>query len=314
MSALQKAFSRREKIAKMISALDKMKEQGEITEDRYGEFKANYDGLLNDALTNLKEIRSKIKEQRDQIRAEIEELSREAKLVEIRGKTGEFNPQQVSKALTAIHTKRSNFQQHLTRYESQLEARSSTDLGGAVEVEINEKIEFQPEKQRDGQGLEDFFGDIKDKVKTLKESEMGQSLTKAVTHAREKVADVQLRSRQERLPVYTGDTLTMREDLKDSGTVTALSVIGLVFGLIGMLGSFIPCIGSLAFIIGVPATIVSGIALGIAYSQGAKRTFAIVALTISLIGVVISGVQYFSIVGAGKAAQDAIEQSLPRYR
>ena len=67
-------------------------------------------------------------------------------------------------------------------------------------------------------------------------------------------------------------------ELKDSGTVTALSVIGLVFGLVGMLGSFIPCIGSLAFYIGIPAAIVSGIALIIAHKQKAKRTFAIVAL------------------------------------
>ena len=35
----------------------------------------------------------------------------------------------------------------------------------------------------------------------------------------------------------------MTEEFKDSGTVTALFVIGLVFGLIGMLGSFIPCMG-----------------------------------------------------------------------
>jgi len=101
---------------------------------------------------------------------------------------------------------------------------------------------------------------------------------------------------------------TMSEGLKDSGTVTALAVIGLVFGLIGMLGSFIPCIGSLAFLIGIPAAILSGIAVGIAYSQGAKRTFAIVALTISLIGVVISGAQYFAIVGAGKKAADGLQQ------
>ncbi len=91
----------------------------------------------------------------------------------------------------------------------------------------------------------------------------------------------------------------MSDELKDSGTVTALSVIGLVFGLVGMLGSFIPCIGSLAFYIGIPAAIVSGIALIIAHKQKAKRTFAIVALTISLIGVVISGWQYFSIMSAG---------------
>jgi hypothetical protein len=92
-------------------------------------------------------------------------------------------------------------------------------------------------------------------------------------------------------------------ELKDSGTVTAMSVIGFVFGLIGMMGSFIPCIGSLAFYIGIPAALISAIGLFIAYSQQAKKTFAIVAVTISLIGVVISGWQYFSIISAGKNIQ-----------
>ena len=97
-------------------------------------------------------------------------------------------------------------------------------------------------------------------------------------------------------------------ELKDSGTVTAMSVIGFVFGLIGMMGSFIPCIGSLAFYIGIPAALVSAIALGIAYSQNAKKTFAVVAVTISLIGVVISGWQYFSIVSAGKNAERELKK------
>lgn len=100
----------------------------------------------------------------------------------------------------------------------------------------------------------------------------------------------------------------MSEEIKDSGTVTALSVIGLVFGLIGMLGSFIPCIGALAYYIGIPAAIISAIALGVAYSQNAKRTFAIVALTISLIGIVISGYQYFSIKSSGENARQQLQQ------
>ena len=102
----------------------------------------------------------------------------------------------------------------------------------------------------------------------------------------------------------------MADELKESGTVTALSVIGLVFGLIGMLGSFIPCLGALAFFVSIPAALASGIALAVAYSQKAKRTLAITALTISLIGTVISGLQYFSIAAAGAAAtQDLINAS-----
>ena len=104
----------------------------------------------------------------------------------------------------------------------------------------------------------------------------------------------------------------MTEELKESGIVTALSVVGLVFGMIGMFGSFIPCIGALAFFIGIPAALVSGIALWIAYVQKAKSTFAIVALTISLIGVVISGWQYFSITSAGELAKREIDKMYQR--
>jgi hypothetical protein len=105
-----------------------------------------------------------------------------------------------------------------------------------------------------------------------------------------------------------GSATTMGTELKDSGTVTAMSVVGFVFGLIGMLGSFIPCIGSVAFYIGIPAALISAIGLGVAYSQRAKKTFAIVAVTISLIGVVISGVQYFSIISAGNEAKRQLDK------
>ncbi|MBM4285700.1 MAG: DUF2207 domain-containing protein [Deltaproteobacteria bacterium] len=104
----------------------------------------------------------------------------------------------------------------------------------------------------------------------------------------------------------------MSEELKESGTVTAISVVGFVFGLIAMLGSFIPCVGAFAFFIGIPAAIISGIGLGIAYSQKAKRTFAIVALTISCIGVVVSGFQYLSIISAGESAKREMQRSLQR--
>lgn len=100
----------------------------------------------------------------------------------------------------------------------------------------------------------------------------------------------------------------MADELKESGAVTALSVVGFVFGLIGMMGSFIPCIGSFAFYISIPAAIISAIALGIAYSQKAKKTFAIIALTISLIGVVISGIQYYSIISVGKHINKEIKR------
>lgn len=104
----------------------------------------------------------------------------------------------------------------------------------------------------------------------------------------------------------------MAEELNDSGAVVVLSVIGLVFGLIGMLGSFIPCLGSLAFFVGVPAAMASGAAIVVAYSQRAKRNLAFAALTVSLIGVVISGLQFFSISAAAGAAAEELRQAQQR--
>lgn len=87
----------------------------------------------------------------------------------------------------------------------------------------------------------------------------------------------------------------MTEELKQSGVVTTLSVIGFVFGIIGLFGSFIPFLGGIAFYVGLPASLISAVALIIAKSQKAKQTFAIVALTVSLIGVSISYFQYYQI-------------------
>jgi len=51
---------------------------------------------------------------------------------------------------------------------------------------------------------------------------------------------------------------------EESGLVTAISVVGTVFGVIGMLGSFIPCFGMLALYVAIPAALISGVALGVA--------------------------------------------------
>lgn len=100
------------------------------------------------------------------------------------------------------------------------------------------------------------------------------------------------------------------QQLKDSGIVTAISVIGLVFGLIGMLGSFIPCLGVFATLVAIPATIISAVALIIAYSQKAKKTLAIVALTISCIGAVISLLQVGALNSVDKSMREDAKQRI----
>ena len=97
-------------------------------------------------------------------------------------------------------------------------------------------------------------------------------------------------------------------ELKDSGIVTIIATVAFVFGVIGMLLSFIPLLGALGFYIGIPAAIIAGIGVGVAKARKSKQTFALVALTISLIRVLISGWQYFTIIHLGEKAEQQIEQ------
>lgn len=78
---------------------------------------------------------------------------------------------------------------------------------------------------------------------------------------------------------------------KDNGAVTALSVVGLVFGLLGMFASFVPCLGMYGLYVSVPAAIASGAGLLVAKNSNGKKSLAVAALTISLIGMSIAGYQ-----------------------
>lgn len=95
---------------------------------------------------------------------------------------------------------------------------------------------------------------------------------------------------------------------EESGLVTAISVVGTVFGVIGMLGSFIPCFGIFALYVAIPAALISGVALGVAYYQKVRKTFAIVALTISMIGVTVAGIQFGSLASTGMGAYKEVQK------
>lgn len=95
---------------------------------------------------------------------------------------------------------------------------------------------------------------------------------------------------------------------EESGLVTAVSVVGTVFGVIGMLGSFIPCFGIFALYVAIPAALISGVALGIAYYQKVKKTFAVVALTISMIGVTVAGIQFGGLASTGMGAFKEVQK------
>lgn len=93
----------------------------------------------------------------------------------------------------------------------------------------------------------------------------------------------------------------------ESGTVTALAVVSIIFGTIGLLGSFIPCLGAFAIWIAIPAALCGAGATYMAKSKGCSIGLPVAAFIVSVLGVIISSVQIVAISGAAKAASDGIQ-------
>lgn len=93
----------------------------------------------------------------------------------------------------------------------------------------------------------------------------------------------------------------------ESGTVTALAVVSIIFGTIGLLGSFIPCLGAFAIWIAVPAALCGAGATYMAKSKGCSIGLPVAAFIVSVLGVIISSVQIVAISGAAKAANDGVQ-------
>lgn len=93
----------------------------------------------------------------------------------------------------------------------------------------------------------------------------------------------------------------------ESGTVTALAVVSIIFGTIGLLGSFIPCLGAFAIYIAVPAALCGAGATYMAKSKGCSIGLPVAAFIVSVLGVIISAVQIVAISGAAKAANDGVQ-------
>jgi len=87
---------------------------------------------------------------------------------------------------------------------------------------------------------------------------------------------------------------------KPSSAITALSVLVLVCAIIGLLGSFVPCLGIFAIYISVPTAIVGIITVLVAKNINAPRGLAVAGLVVALLASAIAIAQYSALDTTGK--------------
>ena len=72
-----------------------------------------------------------------------------------------------------------------------------------------------------------------------------------------------------------------------------MGVASLVLGIVGLVFSFIPCLGSWGIFLTVPGIVLGAIGLASASKKNAPKGLAIAGLVCSIIGSIIAGYQYY---------------------
>lgn len=107
------------------------------------------------------------------------------------------------------------------------------------------------------------------------------------------------------------------EEYKARNTSQGLGIAGLILGIIALVISFIPCLGTWAIVPGVVAITLSAIGYAQANKVNAPKAIIIAALIISILGTAIAGIQLYMLKNAvphiekfGKEFQKAMEEDL----
>jgi len=83
---------------------------------------------------------------------------------------------------------------------------------------------------------------------------------------------------------------------RHSATVSVLSTLSILIGLVGLAGSLIPYFGMTLFVVSAPALALALPALFVASSRRENLQTPLIAMSISLLGMAISGAQYLFFV------------------
>ncbi len=83
-----------------------------------------------------------------------------------------------------------------------------------------------------------------------------------------------------------------------------MAVASLVLGIVGLVISFIPCLGSYGLLLTLPGIVLGAIGLSSAAKKNAPKGLAIAGLVCSIIGSVIAGYQCYVLNKATDAATD----------
>jgi hypothetical protein len=133
---LQIEYSRKEKLEKLISHLDGLKQDGQVTAGQYNSIKENYENLHSAAVKAIEDIKGTLKRDLEKRQNELKDLNQSLENLGVRFKIGEMPEADFQKAQDKIQRTIQTRQREIANLQDLLNTKSSSDVGGYVEVKI----------------------------------------------------------------------------------------------------------------------------------------------------------------------------------
>ena len=144
MKILQQGFSKKEKAERLLSNLEELKSQNSIEEAQYNTLKQKYSTAIQEARAAIEKRKGELKTKLAEIEKNVAIYDQELKNLATKFKVGEFNADIYKKKERAVEERKSKLENEKKNVEPWINAKSSADVGGFKEVDLEQKPKIRP--------------------------------------------------------------------------------------------------------------------------------------------------------------------------
>jgi ElaB/YqjD/DUF883 family membrane-anchored ribosome-binding protein len=139
MRKLQVAFSRKEKVERLLSNLENLKNEGSIEQSQYQALKDNYSRLLSDCTAEIRNIKTNLEAEVQQEEYRAGAYAQELTNLEARFRVGELTADQHIKMRESAQGKLEKARRKIEELKRLIAAESASQIGGYLDVPIEKK-------------------------------------------------------------------------------------------------------------------------------------------------------------------------------
>lgn len=132
---LQKAYSKKERMEKLLANLEKLKEDGSVEAEQYESMEANYTQTITETTSEIEQIKNGLSKDIESEEGTLEIYKQELKNLEVQFKVGELSAEEYQKAENKTKNKIEKAKIKVRELKRLFDSEASADVGGYIDVQ-----------------------------------------------------------------------------------------------------------------------------------------------------------------------------------